>query len=50
MSAVVDLFRYATGSGFWTFVGVAILLGIVTDGARSAVLTVFGTIHSTLKR
>lgn len=32
MNAVVEFFRFAT-SDFWTFVGCAILLSILTDGA-----------------
>lgn len=46
MTEVLELFRYATGNGFWNFVGCAFLLAIITDGAKSAALTLL----STLKR
>jgi hypothetical protein len=50
MTGLLAILQYATGNGFWVFVGCAMLLGIATSGVTSAVGTAFAFLTTSIKR
>jgi hypothetical protein len=54
VNSALELIRYATGNGFWVFVGVVIILMVIGEAIAGAVklaaLAIAGAITSTTSR